>query len=384
MPGVPDADDLIPALYEAALEPEGWPEVLAGIARAAGATAALVGSAPLARMAEIRVWTHDFEPSAVAALSEEGVIDGSVYPGPLLTRPVGAVSDLGAFSPEVFAADPVARALLQPQNFREGLMMAADRDSEVIVPLALLNEGRRGPVGPAGARLMTRLGPHLRRAYRMQRRVVAAADGLKLLHAALETMGVGVLGLRTDLRIVLANPEAERLLAQGDGMRQVRGRLAIAAPGAQAALAGAVAATLSDRHDGAGPHVVVSRRSGAPDVMLHVCPRGFGAQLRLPPGVAAVLATDPLRPAAIPDAAALAARFGLTAAEAEVARAAATGRGMPFVAAALGVSVNTARTHLKAIFAKTGFGHQAELARRIAEDFPPVRGAPTSAGPEFR
>jgi DNA-binding CsgD family transcriptional regulator/PAS domain-containing protein len=376
-----DADDLIPAVYEAAVDPEGWTAALAAIARAAGATTVLMATCPIGRrMAEAAFSTHNFEPGAVAGLLREGVIDASVYAEATLIRPVGAITDLASFDSRIFASDPLAQTLLHPQDLREGVFMAADRDTEVLVVFGLFNEGRRGPLGPAGLRLMARLAPHLRRAHRAQRRVVAAADGLRLLQAALETMGVGVLGLGADLRIVLANPEAERILAQGDGLRQARGRLAIAAPGAEATLAAAVGAALSDRHDGAGPHLAVPRRSGAPDVMLHVCPRGVGRKLRLPPGVAAVLVTDPLRPVAMPDAAALAARFGLTAAEAEVARLAATGRGMPFVAHVLGVSVNTARTHLKAVYAKTGFRHQAELARRIATDFPPVRAAATSGG----
>ncbi len=58
-------------------------------------------------------------------------------------------------------------------------------------------------------------------------------------------------------------------------------------------------------------------------------------------------------------AAQIAARFGLTATEAEVARLAAVGRGMPCVARAMGVSINTARTHLKAVCEKSGVSHQA-------------------------
>ncbi|MFC7738275.1 helix-turn-helix transcriptional regulator [Roseomonas sp. GCM10028921] len=58
--------------------------------------------------------------------------------------------------------------------------------------------------------------------------------------------------------------------------------------------------------------------------------------------------------------------FGLTEAEAAVAQHVARGEGLPVVAAALGVSSSTARTHLKHTFDKTGTHRQAELAALLA------------------
>ena len=87
---------------------------------------------------------------------------------------------------------------------------------------------------------------------------------------------------------------------------------------------------------------------------------------------ATIFITDPTAQATLPPAAQIAARFGLTATEAEVARLAAMGRGMPFVAEAMGVSINTARTHLKAVYEKSGVNHQAGLARLMALSFPPL------------
>ena len=63
-----------------------------------------------------------------------------------------------------------------------------------------------------------------------------------------------------------------------------------------------------------------------------------------------------------PDAQLLAGAFGLTPAEARLAAAlAGGGRAMPEIASALGISRETARSQLRAVFAKTGAGRQAEL-----------------------
>lgn len=62
-----------------------------------------------------------------------------------------------------------------------------------------------------------------------------------------------------------------------------------------------------------------------------------------------------------PSALALRELFGLTAAEARFAVALAEGAAVEEIASRLGISMNTARTHLKAILAKTGTNRQAQL-----------------------
>jgi DNA-binding CsgD family transcriptional regulator len=71
-------------------------------------------------------------------------------------------------------------------------------------------------------------------------------------------------------------------------------------------------------------------------------------------------------PGTAPDAGALRAAFGLSAAEARVLRAVAGGAGVPSAAAALGGSQETVRTHLARCFDATGTRTQAALAALVA------------------
>lgn len=118
----------------------------------------------------------------------------------------------------------------------------------------------------------------------------------------------------------------------------------------------------------------IPRPSGAPSYTMVVAPAGAAGPAGGDIAAATLFLTDPVGPSALPRPELLAEGLGLTASEAEVARLAAMGRGMGFVAESLGISLNTARTHLKAAYAKTGVNHQVALARTIAERFPPVRG----------
>lgn len=62
------------------------------------------------------------------------------------------------------------------------------------------------------------------------------------------------------------------------------------------------------------------------------------------------------------DAGQLAAQFGLTVAESRLAARLAEGRSVAEAAKVAGISIATARTHLRNIFAKTATSRQSELA----------------------
>ena len=57
--------------------------------------------------------------------------------------------------------------------------------------------------------------------------------------------------------------------------------------------------------------------------------------------------------------------FGLSAAQQRLAAEIVRGHTLPIAASALGISVNTARTHLNRIFDKTGVHSQAALVRNL-------------------
>jgi DNA-binding CsgD family transcriptional regulator len=112
------------------------------------------------------------------------------------------------------------------------------------------------------------------------------------------------------------------------------------------------------------PPIVVDRAE-APWLLVEAMPvTAFGSDL-FSSGRVILLLTDltaPLRP----EATQLCAAFGLTVAEAKLAAKLASGVGIDGAAASLGVSRETARTQLKAVFAKTKTRRQAELAALVS------------------
>ena len=110
---------------------------------------------------------------------------------------------------------------------------------------------------------------------------------------------------------------------------------------------------------------IVVDRDVAPWLLVEAMPvTAFGSDL-FGPGRVILLLTD-LRSPLRPEATQLCAAFGLTIAEAKLAGKLALGSGIENAAASLGVSRETARTQLKAVFAKTNTRRQAELAALVA------------------
>jgi DNA-binding CsgD family transcriptional regulator len=176
------------------------------------------------------------------------------------------------------------------------------------------------------------------------------------------------------LTLRYANAEAERILGADDGLAQRGRRLRVADTEIRSRLRATVGRLATRLGDADPSCFFVPRPSGAPSYTLVVAPAGAAVPAGGRIAAATLFLTDPVGPSALPRPKLLAEALGLTASEAEVARLAAMGRGMGFVAERLGITLNTARTHLKAVYAKTGVNHQVALARTIADRFPPVRG----------
>jgi DNA-binding CsgD family transcriptional regulator len=152
----------------------------------------------------------------------------------------------------------------------------------------------------------------------------------------------------------------------GDDFNLVQGRPAAHEPASNWRLQHLVSSALHAALGGAQSCApIVVDRDEAPWLLVEAMPvTAFGSDL-FSSGRAILLLTD-LRSPLRPEATQLCAAFGLTVAEAKLAAKLASGSGIDGAAASLGVSRETARTQLKAVFGKTNTRRQAELAALVA------------------
>lgn len=201
--------------------------------------------------------------------------------------------------------------------------------------------------------------PLVQRALRARQRLEEAQASEEGCMDMLGHRGVGTVVIDRDLRVRRLNAAAERILAAGDGIGQRRGVLTLVSHAAERELRRRVR-TLGRSVTSTGAlSLPVQRPSGLPAYALDLVPaRGLGIE-------ATVLISDPLA-RLLPDADRLMARFGLTAAEARLARLAPLALSKAQMAEQVGLSENTVRTHLAAARTKLGVRNMVELAVVIA------------------
>ena len=178
----------------------------------------------------------------------------------------------------------------------------------------------------------------------------------------LDKLDRGVVLLDARGRVLDANSLAVRLLKAGDGMALRSGRFVFADAALELRLSRMIATAWRGR---SGRHFAarVSRSAGAPYRVV-VTPVPEGADERDVAFVALIYAPDEQRDISTD---VLRELYALTPAQAQVARSLFAGRSVEESAAALNLSPNTVRTHLKQIFTRCEVQSQAELLHLLAQ-----------------
>ena len=203
------------------------------------------------------------------------------------------------------------------------------------------------------------------RKFRMLFEHVENAARLHLSPPALDQAGAAV-ALDRAGAILACTAAAETTLAEEDGLTRTEGRLSTRIPREAERLDRLLALTLDAQRNGAGASsLLVGREGGKPSWLVTLRPTfadygGIGATQT---GVQ--VRWREFRPAR-PDGARLRLALDLSPREAEVLALLVAGHSLESAACRLGISRNTARVHLQAIFAKTRTTRQAELLQLCA------------------
>lgn len=213
---------------------------------------------------------------------------------------------------------------------------------------------------------------HLRSAIRLFERLQASGAEHGVYRGVVEQMGVAAIILDHDGKMVRANAVAERLLAEADGLALAGGRLRLTAGEAHRALEKLLRLLKADDDPAATPpqRFRIERPSGRRDLGVVAKAVTTPAFMRGGKGAAlALFVSDPGQDAA-PDPEAIRDLFQLTRMEAMLAAALAGGGSLVEAADRLGIAHNTARSHLRSIFAKTGARRQSQLVHLLHAGMP--------------
>ena len=345
--GIHSHDDMVALIYEAALMPERWPDLLETLGRRFGAAGGTLGRHAHADP----LMLHSPGLSEVIA----AYIAGGYHLDGRRTEPLhqsdypGFVADFDVLTDDQRDAMPVYREFLGPRKLAIGVGTAVVGAAGERLILTLEGFPSRDAVTAAIPGL-DRLRPHLARsallASELQLRACnSMVDGFQRIGAAAAILGDAG-------RVVAAN--ACFVAEFGAQLADHRDRLRLAHRDSDQQLGAALAATLST---GQGASVAMRDDLGAGVAALHLVPIARAAQEVFVGARAIALVTRP-KTGQAPSAQLIQSLFDLTPTEAHVARAVATGESIEFIARQTGKAVETVRSHLKRVYSKTATGRQ--------------------------
>ncbi len=215
--------------------------------------------------------------------------------------------------------------------------------------------------------------PHLKRSIRLHAKLDYLECDRQLFAGAVNRMLVGMVTFAQDGSVLEMNQEAQRILGEKDGIVRSGTGIALSSNHENRDLQRMIRQALTGgpvEEPVGGPSVVeamsVTRPSGRAKlgIVVRTIPLGefTGAKQR---PAAAVFLRDPESSGTQPSQEVVRRLFGLTRMEAALALLLAEGLTLDEAAEKLNVRRNTARTHLRSIFCKTGVTRQTMLVRML-------------------
>ena len=255
---------------------------------------------------------------------------------------------------------------LRPQGAYDAIGGVIQRSSDSLTVVTVLRAKRAGLVTEADKQAFARLMPHVRRAMDIHRRLFGVQLQRDGTLYALDALQVGILLTDRTGRVVFSNRVAEEILRRGDGLVLLRGQLRAARSDDSRKLTdlieGAVKTTLGAGERAGGILSLPTNIGGPVTLLVSPCPR-----LGLLEPAAMVFITTSLRSVSF-EGHHVARWYGFTPAEMKLLRALVDGCRLSEYAGDAAITLNTAKTHLKQIFAKTGSRRQSDLVRLFVAD----------------
>ena len=352
-------ENIVSSFYEAAVQTRLWPAALAELSQGVGAVGAslverrldavpgMVCSTGVVEAMDIFVrenWSernYRFERGIAVALQNGVVTEGMILSARELDR------------------EPMQTGFLQRFGLRwfAGLAVVSDSDADIL--MSIDRKASSEPFSRSEVSILRRALPHIQRAGQL-----ALASSSSLSNGILEGLnrfGRPAILLDKSGNVLEANERAERLL--GNGIRIVKGRLTASSREADAGFQRLLNSAATVFHGEIIGPMALPRPLRRP-LIAHVAPIVRSAGELFQRAKILVMFVDPDEKKSTP-ALLLQQAFGLTPAEARIASSIAKGEGLRQAADANGIAFETARVHLKAVFAKTETHRQADLALLI-------------------
>ncbi|WP_105381894.1 helix-turn-helix transcriptional regulator [Neorhizobium alkalisoli] len=354
-------------LYEAALVPDLWTDTCERIAAEIGSSTASIFTVDAHGTHRYVTSSNFAEAFAQFVESEQRLTN--IKPLRAMQRfPFSFARDSDILTKEEYAQDTIRTDFIEPHGMQWEAGWAFQEPTGHVIVITLMRAKGLTHFSDDQLGLLNALKPDLARAAYMSSRL--AFNEARSMTEALSMLGLPAAVIGDDGQAIAMNPEMEHLSPR---IRTgAANRLVFESNGASILFNEAI-----ERYRAQAAPTVQSlpmmSRNGAPPIILHLLPIRRAARDIFSRSMA-VLAVTEVGKVGPPDMRVLCGLFDLTPAEARVARGIALAQTPETIAASLGVSVETTRSHLKRIMQKTGTTRQAELVLLLSGLSAPIFG----------
>jgi DNA-binding CsgD family transcriptional regulator len=362
---------LVGDIYDAALEPARWGDVLGKARDFVGGCAAVLYSKDASRK-NANIYHDD---GGIDPHYKQLYLDQYVPLDPTSTAEFfveieqpAATSDLISY--DEFLQTRHYQEWARPQRLVDHLRAAIDKSATSIAFFGVFLDDRQGLVDDDSRRRMRQIVPHIRRAMLVGGMLERKAAEAAVLADTLDDVSAGIFLVDQSGRIVHANTNGRAMLEERCVLRTASGgRLAAQEANATLALNGVLAVAANG--DGAVGRKGIAMPLAARDgdhYVAHALPLLAGERRRAGASYAAVAALfvhkARMEAPAAPEV--IAKTYKLTPMELRVLLAIVEVGGVSEVAESLGIGEATVKTHLHRLFGKTDTSRQADLVKLVA------------------
>lgn len=370
MPGEEDQlSELIGDIYDAAIDPALWQEVVGRAGHfVGGQVASIFSKSPLGGNGNV-YYQSGIDPHYCKLYFDKYVKLDPATTGQYFAevgQPV-SISDLMPY--DEFLETQFYKEWAKPQGLVDFVSAVLDKSATTAALFGVFRFECDGIVDDDTRQRMRLIAPHVRRAVLIGRLIDLKSAEAASFADMLDGMSSSMCLLDAAGRIVHANAACYRLLDAGDPLFTIEGRIAARDMRIDQTLQDLVAAARSgDAALGTRGIALPLTAQGGVHHVAHVLPLTSGARRVAGRNYAATAAVfvrrveleAPQAPEVIAKA------FRLTPTELRVLLAIVEVGGVPQVSTVLGIAETTIKTHLRRLFVKTGAERQADLVKIVA------------------
>ncbi len=373
-----EMSDLVGAVYDCIPESARWQDTLDLIRRTCDGCLATLGV----------VDTDQNTPRFSVACGDEKVLGPLIdsYAGSMpfysavpkmeldVPLTIDTIYDLqGPESRDIWLNSPMAREWAIPNKLDDCIWLPVMKQPGRVGNLIVITHKDRPQISRDDIAMVSSLSPHIRRAVAIGDLFESERRKGEIFRDVIDGLSHPVVIVSADMKILFANLAAETLLQTRRMLISIRGELSFSFPHAHRAIAAAVETGQHDEFALGPAGINVPLANCAMPSVAHVMPlaQRDPTQRVSQRAAAAIFIASPGN-APLPAMDAIAALFGLTAAEKRVASQVASGRSRQEIAHASGVSDGTVKSQLAAIFDKTSTADQRELSLLVRDLTPPL------------